>query len=88
MIDAGLIPMIITQLTKGEFQTQKEAAWAISNLTISGSKQQVCSIVVNITVYICFAVASDHISCSNFFFFLLVTIHKQYPAVLMVNNRN
>lgn len=41
VIDAGLIPMIITQLTKGEFQTQKEAAWAISNLTISGSKQQV-----------------------------------------------
>ncbi len=26
---------------QGEFQTQKEAAWAISNLTISGNKQQV-----------------------------------------------
>lgn len=33
--------MIVLQLSKGEFQTQKEAAWAISNLTISGSKQQV-----------------------------------------------
>lgn len=41
VIDANLIPMIITQLGKGDFQTQKEAAWAISNLTISGSKQQV-----------------------------------------------
>lgn len=26
---------------QGEFQTQKEAAWAISNLTISGRKEQV-----------------------------------------------
>ena len=26
---------------RGEFQTQKEAAWAISNLTISGNKTQV-----------------------------------------------
>ena len=31
---------------QGEFQTQKEAAWAISNLTISGNKEQV-SYVVN-----------------------------------------
>jgi len=27
--------------TQSEFQTQKEAAWAISNLTISGRKEQV-----------------------------------------------
>ena len=26
---------------QGDFQTQKEAAWAISNLTISGKKEQV-----------------------------------------------
>lgn len=59
VIDAGLIPMIITQLTKGEFQTQKEAAWAISNLTISGSKQQVC-----ISLY-CLAIPLIFISCSK-----------------------
>ncbi|MBW05127.1 Importin subunit alpha-4, partial [Eschrichtius robustus] len=41
VIDAGLIPMIIHQLAKGDFGTQKEAAWAISNLTISGRKDQV-----------------------------------------------
>ncbi|MGH0138066.1 UNVERIFIED_CONTAM: hypothetical protein FKN15_026043 [Acipenser sinensis] len=41
VIDAGLIPMIIDQLAKGDFGTQKEAAWAISNLTISGRKDQV-----------------------------------------------
>ena len=29
---------------RGEFQTQKEAAWAISNLTISGNKTQVSSL--------------------------------------------
>lgn len=26
---------------QGDFQTKKEAAWAISNLTISGRKEQV-----------------------------------------------
>ena len=26
---------------QADFQTQKEAAWAISNLTISGNKEQV-----------------------------------------------
>uniref|UniRef100_A0A8C8FNM9 Importin subunit alpha n=1 Tax=Oncorhynchus tshawytscha TaxID=74940 RepID=A0A8C8FNM9_ONCTS len=41
VIDAGLLPMIIHQLAKGDFGTQKEAAWAISNLTISGRKDQV-----------------------------------------------
>lgn len=25
---------------QGEFQTQKEAAWAVSNMTISGNKEQ------------------------------------------------
>ena len=30
---------------QGEFQTQKEAAWAISNLTISGNKAQVSYLV-------------------------------------------
>ncbi len=45
VIDAGLIPMIIHHLNKGEFQTKKEAAWAISNLTISGRKEQVAHVV-------------------------------------------
>ena len=34
-------PLQRTLRTRGEFQTQKEAAWAISNLTISGNKTQV-----------------------------------------------
>lgn len=30
---------------QGEFQTQKEAAWAVSNLTISGNKEQVMKLI-------------------------------------------
>lgn len=45
VIDAALLPKIIENLTKGEFQTQKEAAWAISNLTISGNKDQVAQLI-------------------------------------------
>jgi hypothetical protein len=30
---------------QGEFQTQKEAAWAISNLTISGNREQVARLI-------------------------------------------
>ncbi|VDO27728.1 unnamed protein product [Onchocerca flexuosa] len=41
VIDAGLMPMIIHLLEKGDFQTQKEAAWAVSNVTISGRAEQV-----------------------------------------------
>lgn len=44
VIEANLLPMVIDHLRKGEFQTQKEAAWAISNLTISGTKEQVCKV--------------------------------------------
>ena len=45
VIEHGLVPMVIGHLSRGEFQTQKEAAWAISNLTISGNKTQVAYLV-------------------------------------------
>lgn len=32
-------------LKKGDFQTQKEAAWAISNLTIGGNRDQVTRLI-------------------------------------------
>lgn len=41
VLDAGLIPPMITILAQGNFKTQKEAAWALSNLTVGGSVQQV-----------------------------------------------
>jgi len=37
------VPCVCVQ---GDFQTQKEAAWAVSNLTISGRKDQVNSYTV------------------------------------------
>lgn len=37
--------MIIINLKKGEFLTKKEAAWAVSNLTISGNKEQVVTLI-------------------------------------------
>lgn len=48
VIEANLLPMIIDHLRKGEFQTQKEAAWAISNLTISGTKEQVSKFAIRL----------------------------------------
>ena len=41
VIDANLIPLVISLLDKGEFKTKKEAAWAICNLTCTGSLAQV-----------------------------------------------
>jgi len=41
VVEANLIPLIIQHLAKGEFLTQREAAWAISNMTISGNKNQI-----------------------------------------------
>lgn len=41
----GLLPMIIANLSKADFQTQKEAAWAVSNLTIGGSRDQVAALI-------------------------------------------
>lgn len=41
VIDAGLIPQLIAVLISGDFKTQKEAAWAVSNLTVGGTAQQV-----------------------------------------------
>ena len=42
VIDANLVPAIIYQLANGEFRTQKEAAWAVSNFTVGGTPEQVC----------------------------------------------
>ena len=41
VIDANLIPPITTALAQGDFRTQKEAAWAVSNFTVGGTPEQV-----------------------------------------------
>jgi hypothetical protein len=40
-IFSNLLYILVLFVLKGDFGTQKEAAWAISNLTISGRKDQV-----------------------------------------------
>ena len=42
VIDADLVLPIIQQLAHGEFRTQKEAAWAVSNFTVGGTAEQAC----------------------------------------------
>lgn len=41
VINAGLIPPLVRVLVTGDFKTKKEAAWAVSNLTVGGSPAQV-----------------------------------------------
>lgn len=46
VINAGLIPYVIKNLEHNrDYLTKKEAAWTISNLTVSGSRQQVMYVV-------------------------------------------
>jgi len=46
VIDAGLIPYVIKNLEHSrDYLTRKEAAWTISNLTVSGSREQVLYVV-------------------------------------------
>ena len=41
MIDAGCLQPLIDILVKGDFKAQKEAAWAVTNLTSGGTVQQI-----------------------------------------------
>lgn len=52
VIDSGLVPPLINALAHGEFKTQKEAAWAVSNFTVGGTNEQVKLLVKSL---VCFA---------------------------------
>ena len=41
VIDSNIIPMLVEILTKAEFKTRKEAAWAITNATSGGTPEQI-----------------------------------------------
>ena len=41
VIDSSLVPVVILALKQGDFRTQKEAAWAVSNFTVGGTQEQV-----------------------------------------------
>lgn len=45
VIDNGLIPPLVEVLRSGDFKTKKEAAWAVSNLTVGGSPVQVSTLL-------------------------------------------
>lgn len=41
VVDANIIPTLVSVLGKAEFKTRKEAAWAITNAASGGSPEQV-----------------------------------------------
>lgn len=41
MIDTNIFPVLIEILSKAEFKTRKEAAWAITNATSGGTADQI-----------------------------------------------
>ena len=41
VIDAQLVPPLVQALRQAEFRIQREAAWAVSNFTVGGTKEQV-----------------------------------------------
>lgn len=45
MIDANLVPLVINILAKGDFKSQKEAVWVITNLTSGGTPEQISYVV-------------------------------------------
>jgi len=45
VIEANIIPPLIQVMRAGDFKSQKEATWAITNLTSGGNVQQIAFIV-------------------------------------------
>ena len=50
VIDSNIIPMLVEILSKAEFKTRKEAAWAITNATSGGTAEQIKYVLQ--TIYI------------------------------------
>ena len=57
MIDAGCLQPLIDILVKGDFKAQKEAAWAVTNLTSGGTVQQI--------VHLCGEVSTWHLTVNT-----------------------
>ena len=49
VIDAGCLQPLIDILVKGDFKAQKEAAWAVTNLTSGGTVQQIVHLCGEVT---------------------------------------
>ena len=73
MIDANIFPVLIDILSKAEFKTRKEAAWAITNATSGGSSEQI-RFLVNL-------VFETFKNWRQYFYYLNAPILKLYRAV-------
>lgn len=47
VIDANIFPTLMTIMQVADFKTKKEAAWAITNATSSGTAEQIRYLVYN-----------------------------------------
>ena len=45
IIDEGIVPLIVKILASGDFKAQKEAVWAVTNLTAGGTIEQISLLV-------------------------------------------
>lgn len=54
-----VFPIIRTILEKGDFKSQKEAAWVVTNTTTSGTPDQVIKLVSQFNVFIPFCLLMD-----------------------------
>ena len=52
VIDAGCLMPLIDILIKGDFKAQKEAAWAVTNLTSGGTVQQIVHLCGEVIIYL------------------------------------
>ena len=52
VIDAGCLQPLIDILVKGDFKAQKEAAWAVTNLTSGGTVQQIVHLCGEVTHFL------------------------------------
>lgn len=51
VIDANVFPVLINIMQIADFKTKKEAAWAITNATSSGTAEQIRYLVTTIVSY-------------------------------------
>lgn len=54
VLNADVFPIIRNILEKGDFKSQKEAAWVVTNTTTSGTAEQVIKLVTQLNVFVPF----------------------------------
>lgn len=59
VINGDILPIIRSILEKGDFKSQKEAAWIVTNTTTSGTPAQVIKLVGEFNIFIPFCLLMD-----------------------------